>query len=376
MNINRPRDLRATIVGTLLRNSLIVLVVALVAFLVTSPEGETRIVTRSSEPLVELRESFATVPDGSAPATLVGGSAAVTNYSGPNAAAAPYVRDGFLTTTDPDSAAGGSYRIVELGADVTRVGATFAFTEHTMGGGLLCLSIQDGSLAEDGPVPVSPVHFVIYPGGWEIDANAEAGTGVESVTSGRFAEKLVADGQTLHTVEILLDRAAGTVQLSLPDGSVETLVWPGFNLPGSHVYVEPFKTPGDLGEKTDALVREWWAGSAPVDLPPVALEPVTAVAAPVAPEPEVIIPPRPVQPSVQVPGEPRRIRAVRDGRRTAVTWRRAVFAERYVVRCGSRSRTVSRTTASMRSGAQRCKVRAINPAGVSSWATVRVRSAG
>src|SRR3546814_10791835 len=91
---------------------------------------------------------------------------------------------------------GGSYRIARLDADVTRVGATFAFTEHTMAGGLLCLSIQAGSIAEDGPVPVSPMHLVIHPNRWEIDVNSEAGTGVEGVTGGQFAERLISDGQT------------------------------------------------------------------------------------------------------------------------------------------------------------------------------------
>src|SRR3546814_20430117 len=48
---------------------------------------------------------------------------------------------------------------------------------------------------------------------WEIDVNSEAGTGVEGVTGGQFAERLISDGQTLHTVEAVLDRAAGVVRL-------------------------------------------------------------------------------------------------------------------------------------------------------------------
>src|SRR3546814_10176712 len=82
-----------------------------------------------------------------------------------------------------------------------------------MAGWLLCLSIQAGSIGEDGPVPGSPIQLVIHPNRWEIDVNSEAGTGVEGVTGGQFAERLISDGQTLHTVEAVLDRAAGVVRL-------------------------------------------------------------------------------------------------------------------------------------------------------------------
>lgn len=309
-------------------------------------------------PVLELRESFADVADGPAPTTLLDGAAPVANHQLVDGSA-PWVRDGFLTTADPDAAVAGSYRIARLGADVTRVGATFAFTEHTTAGGLLCLSIQAGSIAEDGPVPVSPVHLVIHPGGWEIDANAEAGTGVESVTGGRFAEPLVSDGRTLHTVEILLDRAAGVVRLSLPDGSTETLVWSGFNLPGAHVYVEPFKTPGNLGEKADALVREWWASSEPVTLGAVA-----------QPEPAPAV----TEVEAQAPKAPRKVRATRDGRRVVVTWREVADADRYRVRCGARAKTSRDDGVTLRAAAKRCSVRAISTDGVSAWVRVRVRS--
>lgn len=94
----------------------------------------------------------------------------------------------------------------------------------------------------------------------------------------------------------------------------------------------------------------------------------------VVPQPEVVVPPAPVQPALEVPGEPRWVRAVREGGRTAVTWRRAVLAERYVVRCGSVSKSVSRARVSLRSDAGRCKVRSVNAAGASSWVRVRVRT--
>src|SRR5690349_20677420 len=74
-----------------------------------------------------VHEVFATVADGPAPA-----AEGITNYGGPTASTVPYVRVGYLTTTDPDAAVGGSYRIAELTSDVTRVGASFAFTPFTV----------------------------------------------------------------------------------------------------------------------------------------------------------------------------------------------------------------------------------------------------
>src|SRR3546814_4871043 len=127
--------LAEAIVGTLLRNTLALIVVCLAAFLLGSPETEPLIVTRSSDAVLELRESFAGVEEGPAPATLVGSTVAVENYH-VALGGAPWVRGGFLTTSDPSDATGGSYRIARLDADVPRVGATFAFTEHTMAGGL------------------------------------------------------------------------------------------------------------------------------------------------------------------------------------------------------------------------------------------------
>lgn len=78
-------------------------------------------------------------------------------------------------------------------------------------------------------------------------------------------------------------------------------------------------------------------------------------------------------PVLQAPSAPRRVRAVRHGRRASVTWRRAAVAEQYVVRCGVRSRTVSDTVAWLRTTAGRCKVRSVNSAGTSAWVKVPVR---
>lgn len=209
-------------------------------------------------PLLQLRESFAGMADGLPPVADW-----VTDFSFDDAAA-PVVRDGFLTTADPDHAAGGSYRIAQMGGDVTTVGAEFAFSSYTQVGGVLCLSIQATSIATDTPVPVSPVHLNVSPTEWRLDVNAEHGTGVEPISGGTFATPLASDGRTLHRVEINLDRAAGRVVLDLPDGR-HVVEHPSLALPGAFVYVEPFKWPGlPLAGQANALVSSWWAATGEV----------------------------------------------------------------------------------------------------------------
>lgn len=322
-------------------------------------------------------ESFAAMADGP-PAE----SPSVTNFQY-EPSAAPYVRNGYLSTLDPETADAGSYRIAHLGADVTRVEATFAFSDYEKAGGVLCLSIQATSIADGHPVPVSPMHFVVSPEGWWLDVNTEQGTGVETLAAKAHPEPLVADGETLHRVEVELNRDAKTVRLTLPDGSQRTFTNDAFGLPGSYVYVEPFKNPGigPSGEQTDALVREWWADTTPVgdlgipQIVPVKGEPVTppvVIEAP-APTPIVVSPQGPVSAAVDAPGRPHRVRAAAKGKRIIVQWNPTAGAESYRVKCGRRSKATQGTTAKIRSDATRCKVRATWTGGTSPWSTARVK---
>lgn len=327
-----------------------------------------------------LHESFSLVADGPAPSFA--GTLPVTNYQS-SPGATPHVRAGYLTTANPDEALGGSYRIANLGSDVTRVGASFAFTPHTARGGVLCLSIQAESIAVGDPVPLSPAHFVIGATGWSLDVNAEAGTGVDVLVGGKFDTPLASDGVTLHRIDVELDRAASKLRLTLPDGSRRTFTNAAFGLAGQHVYVEPFKSPqgGPLANQANALVSEWWADTAPVvvdesgeavaieDATPAVVAEVEAPAAPVAipapqPEPTVVE-------VVDAPEKPRGVRAVRKGARVVTTWRATGSDVR--VKCGRVSKVVDGRKAWMRSAASRCKVRAVSPAGSSPWAVVSVR---
>lgn len=209
---------------------------------------------------MELREHFYTMPDGPAPNTSASGQSMIDFPGG--GAAEPWIRNGFMSARYPQQFEGGCYRIARLANPVTEVGATFALTPALVGGGLLCLSIQMGNIAETSPsVPVSPMHFWVDPWGWNMDVNTEAGTQVDHVASGSFSAPLVADGSTIYGMGVLLDRANALCHLWLPDGQFITLADPRFNRGGRYVYVEPFKTPGDSGAKSAALVREWWANS-------------------------------------------------------------------------------------------------------------------
>ena len=325
--------------------------------------------------VTQLHESFAAVPDGPAPATLVGTETPVTNFQGTEAAT-PYVRGGFLTMADPDTASLGSYRIAELASDVTRVGAEFAFTPYSIEDAVVCLSIQGSSIADSKPVPVSPVHLIVSPTRWTLDVNTEAGTNVENVASGAFAEPLAADGATLHRVDIELDRASGRIRISLPDGSVHELQHPAFSLAGRFVYVESFKSPNKPpAGQTNALVREWWADTTPVSLAAPTVPAATPESAP-EPAPVVTVAPAPVAaaPAPAAPGAPRRVRAVRHAERAVVSWRRVEGAEQYVVRCGARRRVTAERRVVLRTAAARCRVRSVSETGHSPWRAARVRS--
>lgn len=208
------------------------------------------------------RESFASVPNGAIPIP-----ARVEHYWVDSAAAEPWARNGFLSTKDPSLSQAGTYRIVSLGEDVVRIGARFAFTPWTAEGGVMCLSIQQTSIAHSPAVPISPLHLQVTPTSWTVDLNDTAGTGVEPLASGPLPRQLVADGATIYSAEAVLDRDRGRCYLWLPGGLKVTLSDPRFRLKGSYAYVEPFRMPsGAPTARTAALIREWWADTSAEDM--------------------------------------------------------------------------------------------------------------
>ncbi len=99
-------------------------------------------------------------------------------------------------------------------------------------------------------------------------------------------------------------------------------------------------------------------------------------AAPPAAWPAVLGPSTGAVVSKLAPRPPRRVRAAREGRLVVVRWKASRRAQRYVVKCGPATRQVRTHKAALRSQSTRCKVRSINAAGASPWASVRVRVRG
>ena len=106
------------------------------------------------------------------------------------------------------------------------------------------------------------------------------------------------------------------------------------------------------------------AAPVPVEPAPVSTPPAPAAtpsAAPVAPI------------EAKAPAAPSWVRAVRNGQRAKVVWRKVADADTYVVRCGNRAKKTTGSRAIVRSGAKRCAVRSMNDAGTSPWVRVVVK---
>lgn len=202
---------------------------------------------------MEVREDFSFSPNGTPTHTQTGQPVIVYPEGGNK----PRVTGGYLTF---DAAAvGGGYYSVELERDIVRAGFRVAFTPWTTGGGLFCMAFTEGVKDSEASTR-KPVHFTISPEAWGMDVTDTDGTPVRRIGGGVFATPLVSDSFTLHTVEIVLDRARANVYITLPDGNTVRLNDAGFAIPARFIFLEPFKSTGSPNQ-TLALLREWWATS-------------------------------------------------------------------------------------------------------------------
>ena len=131
--------------------------------------------------------------------------------------------------------------------------------------------------------------------------------------------------------------------------------------------------PSDAGHALmAALIAPMLGAEVPA---PVEPEPEPSAPAPVAVEAPVAATPAAATPVVEAsePAAPSRVRAVRNGKRAKVIWRKAADADAYAVRCGNQAKTVNSSRALIRSTAKRCSVRSINDAGTSPTVRVRVK---
>lgn len=107
---------------------------------------------------------------------------------------------------------------------------------------------------------------------------------------------------------------------------------------------------------------------------PAPAAPDPTVPAPVAVEAPMAATPAAATPVVEAgePAAPSRVRAVRNGKRAKVVWRKVANADSYTVRCGKRAKKTEGSRALIRSTAKRCSVRSVNDTGTSPWVRVRV----
>lgn len=202
----------------------------------------------------EVSENFGGAQDGVRTVTSSGQPVSLYPDSGPRT---PRVEDGWLTF-DANEAIGGGYYTVKLSGPAQSVGAEFAFTPWSMGGGLLCIAFMETDIAKSSPVvPRSPMHFTISPEAWGIDVFDVQGGTARQVAKGLFDTPLVSDGTTLHRVSIELDGDTATVKL--PNGETVTATDPAIALHARYVFLEPWRTEDDTTNQTLPKVRSWWA---------------------------------------------------------------------------------------------------------------------
>ncbi len=166
-------------------------------------------------------------------------------------APAPVVRNGGLEAGLPDAHAA-TYVLADAGADVVRIGATFAFGPGSEAGAL-CLAAFTGVPLE-GPAPRTRCHFVITPLRW-VYGVIEDGTSLATLARGVHTVPLRQDG-TPYSAEAVI--VGSTASLSLPDGTTTAVGDPRIGtLGGPLACWEYYK---DAAGAADLRLLRSWAG--------------------------------------------------------------------------------------------------------------------
>ena len=132
------------------------------------------------------------------------------------ATATPRVAAGALTFAPPGGGAG--YAQLLCDQPVTRIGGRFTLSAQTTATGSAVLATWGAELSTTWPaLPDAAIHLPVTATGWTFDV--WEGGSKTNLASGQFAAPLTTDGATVHTVEVVLDRAAATAYTYLPDGS-------------------------------------------------------------------------------------------------------------------------------------------------------------
>jgi hypothetical protein len=204
--------------------------------------------TSSAQAGPALHTDWTTKPDGALPAVGDEGRPFVVTLSGPDRG--PRVTGSALVADLPQANAA-TYLNQDLGAQVRRIGAEFAFGPGTANGSL-CLAAWSGALPPPpGPI-AAPCHFVLTPDHW-IYGVALQGRVIQ-LANRPYGRTLPQDGTPLR---VDLTIAGGTATCHLPDGSTRTVTDPRIaSIPGTVPCWEFYR---DGAGDAEVRLRRTWA---------------------------------------------------------------------------------------------------------------------
>ena len=214
---------------------------------------------------LEVNERFANYATGSLTNTLTGLSYTPYGFSN-NPVNVPRIESGTLTYDV--TATQGGYASVQLADSVTRFGGSFFFDSATSNVGVAAMAIMEseigGSVTGGFGVPRSPAHLQINPTSWSYQVFLTTGAAPTSLGGANWATPLAADGATLHTAEVILDRVQGTAYISLPDGNTVTITDPSIKLAARWIFWEPYRNA--TTENRAHFVESWSSSQSPAEL--------------------------------------------------------------------------------------------------------------
>lgn len=140
------------------------------------------------------------------------------------------------TLTDTATAGSAGYGLIQAPKSLTYMAAEFSFAAGTTDGGLGLLAFSTGTLVAG---TVSPAHVVFTPAGW-LYFVVESNGAITQIAQGNFSSRLVTDGATLYTAEVVISAAEQTAYLRLPDGSTAVVTDSRINQAATWLCIEDF----------------------------------------------------------------------------------------------------------------------------------------
>ena len=173
------------------------------------------------------------------------------------------VTSGRLVATNIGTAVA-SYVQVPLTNPGIRVGTRLTFSAYSTDGGAASIGFWETPIDDSDATPIedSPCHFNVSPDAWSF-AVWENGS-IVTIQSAYWDTPLTADGSTIYTVEIFIDREADTAYVSVIDDSGAVLLRQTFTdarigaIEGNYAYIEHYRV---ATTNTLPSFLSWWADS-------------------------------------------------------------------------------------------------------------------